>query len=212
MEYKKALEYKIPIVSFVKKEVHQELLFWRANKKNRDIRYTTVDSTGIFEFIEEVESAEFNNGLFPFESIKDIKSILIKQLAGMLYQFLTKKEDKPKQIIKSSKTIINDLGIKIHDMTYSRSFSFLKLIQRYLHINLAPGEILENETLEEFLEKNADTVIYSEKVEIYKKNCTTMKFPQYYFDESKDKYKKLREDAIILLSKNDITIKDFLSN
>ncbi|MGH9426108.1 MAG: hypothetical protein ACRD2L_07385, partial [Terriglobia bacterium] len=49
----------------------------------------SVDSTKIFDFVDEVKSNTVNNALVPFADFGDIESYLRQQWAGMIHSFLT---------------------------------------------------------------------------------------------------------------------------
>ncbi len=53
------------------------------------IAYPAVDSTKVFDFIDEVRRASFNNAIQPFQGFSDIESCVRKQWAGLVFSFLS---------------------------------------------------------------------------------------------------------------------------
>lgn len=94
-EYDAAIQVSIPIVSFVKKDVWDNHLFFKKNhQKDTEciIEYPAIENQKtaikIFEFIDRVRLAEKNNGIFTFSNSKEIVDTLKKQFAGMIYNHL----------------------------------------------------------------------------------------------------------------------------
>lgn len=91
-EYYAARENKIPVFTFVKRNVHTDHFVYQKNKGNSDIVFPSIEvndhAVRIFDFIDLVRHAPVNNGLFPFDFARDITSLLRKQWAAMFYDFL----------------------------------------------------------------------------------------------------------------------------
>lgn len=86
-EYQAAVSLKIPIFSFIKKEVLENYKFYQENKDKpftNEINFPAIakqeDAISIFNFIYQVKSASVNNGYESFENSKDIESIFIRAL------------------------------------------------------------------------------------------------------------------------------------
>lgn len=98
-EYEAARHCAIPVFSFIKREVLEDLRLYEKNKANKDIAgkivFPSIEQQeyahDIFEFINEVRNSPVNNGLFPFDFGRDIQELLRKQWAGMAFNFLTKR-------------------------------------------------------------------------------------------------------------------------
>lgn len=96
-EYQTAKQLNIPIFTFIKREVYEDHKVFIINKKKKPdlydkIEYPSIENQetviNIFEFIDEVRKSDKNNAFFTFEFSRDIREILLKQFAGMFYDFL----------------------------------------------------------------------------------------------------------------------------
>jgi len=92
-EYREAIKHKIPAFALVEIAVYNEHHVYIKNKDNPNVdlakfTFPAVDSTAIFDFIEEVRSSATNNALVPFRDFGDIESYLRQQWAGMMFEFL----------------------------------------------------------------------------------------------------------------------------
>ncbi len=96
-EYRTAVKKRIPVFTLVERSVYNEHFVYQKNKDNAEvidkIKFPSVDSLKIFEFINEVRSAEVNNAFSSFSDFSDIEDYLKKQWAGMLYNFLQKESE-----------------------------------------------------------------------------------------------------------------------
>ena len=98
MEYRQAVELKIPIFTIVEQSVYSEHYVYTKNKgesciDETKICYPSVDNVKIFDFIDEVRERSINNAIFPFKNYSDIEQYLRKQWAGMMYLFLTSQSE-----------------------------------------------------------------------------------------------------------------------
>jgi len=100
-EYFSAKEKKIPIITFVKRNVYSDHHVFMKNRNNKlvkDIIFPSIENNDnaskIFSFIDEVRLAPTNNGYFPFDFVRDITSLLRKQWAGMFFEFLEERNSK----------------------------------------------------------------------------------------------------------------------
>jgi hypothetical protein len=97
-EYREAVRLKIPVFALVDNSVYNEHHVYVKNKGNDRIDrslivYPSADNTKIFEFVDEVRSNAVNNALVPFRDFGDIESYLRQQWAGMMFDFLTKRNE-----------------------------------------------------------------------------------------------------------------------
>lgn len=93
-EYREAVKHKIPVFALVESAVYNEHHVYIKNKTNSAVdltRFTfpAVDSTAIFDFIDEVRGSAINNALVPFRDFGDIETYLRQQWAGMMFEFLS---------------------------------------------------------------------------------------------------------------------------
>lgn len=94
-EYAAAIENGSPTFAFVKQEVLNDHNVWQRNKElpfAKSIIYPSIEkqeyAEEIFKFIDVVRSAPVNNGIFGFRLTRDIYSVLRKQWAGMMFEYL----------------------------------------------------------------------------------------------------------------------------
>jgi hypothetical protein len=97
-EYREAIRLKIPVFALVESAVHAEHFLYLKNKSNTafdltKLTFPSVDSLKIFEFIDEVRSYVINNALVPFRDFGDIEAYLRQQWAGMMFDFLSAKNE-----------------------------------------------------------------------------------------------------------------------
>ncbi len=100
-EYQTAKKLNLPIFSFIKRDVYEDHRVFSRNKKVKPEIYNKVEypaiekqetAEKIFDFIDEIRRSDKNNAYFTFEHSKDIREILLKQFAGLFYDFLWKRQ------------------------------------------------------------------------------------------------------------------------
>ncbi|MBW7990491.1 MAG: DUF4062 domain-containing protein [Planctomycetes bacterium] len=116
MEYEEAIRHKIPIFTLVEETVYAEQNVYLKNKLNSEVDehkivYPAVDNTNIFDFIDEVRKASFNNALHPFQDYSDMEIYLKQQWAGMMFSFLAR-ENEEKRVSDTLK-ILTDMNTRI---------------------------------------------------------------------------------------------------
>jgi len=79
------------------------------------IAYPAVDSTKIFDFIEEVQGQSVNNALVPFADFEEIQSYLKQQWAAMMYNFLTSQSEAKR--VGDTLSALSQMSQKIEFMT-----------------------------------------------------------------------------------------------
>lgn len=97
-EYEQAVAHHVPVFTLVEQSVHAEHHVYIKNRDNskinaKAIKYPAADSTKIFDFIDEVRKASFNNAIQPFQDFADIESYLRKQWAGLVFSFLSRQAE-----------------------------------------------------------------------------------------------------------------------
>jgi len=94
-EYAAARQEKIPVFTFVKRNVYSDHFVFSKNKNNDSldkIVFPSIENNKhadrIFRFIDEVRTADVNNGVFAFDFAREISELLRKQWAGMFFEFM----------------------------------------------------------------------------------------------------------------------------
>lgn len=90
-EYETARERDIPIYTFVEKNVLAEYQTYKSNRDNTSIQWAHVDSTNIFNLLDDVYAQRKNNPVKEFEKSADITSYLRDQWAGLFSDFLSRR-------------------------------------------------------------------------------------------------------------------------
>lgn len=115
-EFLAARELGIPVFTFIKQGVLNDHGVHQKNKKEDfadKINYPSIEkqehAKNIFSFIDEVRLSKTNNGFFDFVFAKDIEGLLKKQLAGMFFDFLIKRNISAQ--LKSTNEAISNLTI-----------------------------------------------------------------------------------------------------
>jgi hypothetical protein len=110
-EYSAARHQNIPVFAFIKQDVLNDHNVWQRNKDqpfSSEIIYPSIDkqehAVDVFSFIDVVRHSEVNNGFFGFRVARDLEELLRKQLAGMFFDFLTRRNIS-KQIQSTSDTV-----------------------------------------------------------------------------------------------------------
>jgi hypothetical protein len=247
MEYNKAKELGIPIFTLVNKKVLDHYEIWQDNKDVKEIKYRHVENPKVFEFIDEVKNASYNNALQPFESFEDIRFYLSQQWSGMMYRFLiaegkTKQVDNTlsaitelskkieyitRQIAKDMGKEKTDLKIKIMDIIAKKPDWILGRLNKKYGVDFSHEKILRNDTFEKLLKSNnfkytiSDKILPPEDEESYVVGTEYIEgsiskdsviIGKEAFEMAEKQYKRLYEEILSILSKNNITVKDFLSD
>lgn len=230
-EYREAVKSKIPVFALVDSSVLSDYFVYQQNRTNPDIDenkiiYPSVDSTKIFNFIEEVRANSVNNALNPFSDFSNIESYLCQQWAGMMFSFLTRQnEDMRVADTLSALTQISDkieflstqtlkligkeeanLMIELYDLMMGYE-CFRDLT--YFELKPTPKDILQNETFEgcaaslgkKLKTTSTEGVLMSRGGEI----------ADHKLKSDSSDYLKLRGEMLKILSKYNISLEDFLS-
>ena len=232
MEYKTAIESKIPIFTLVEQSVYNEHLVYQKNKENSEIidkiKFPSVDSLKIFEFINEVRRNYFNNAFAPFADFSDVEIYLKKQWAGMLYDFLQKESENKrieemfnqlslinKKTEMISKQILNSVGTpksKIDVELYELMLASKSIYDfSYWKSPVSPKEVFQFENFYDCIKSKLPDfkIINDNGLVISRKNCSLTE--RRYERDSKD-YEKVRCEMISVLKKHGMTIEEYLKD
>lgn len=98
-EFSAARELNVPVFTFVKRDVLEDHRLYQRNKASKildQIEFPSLEKQDlakrIFQFIDDVRLSRTNNGFFPFEYSRDIETLLKKQWAGMMFDFLQRRQ------------------------------------------------------------------------------------------------------------------------
>lgn len=115
-EYFAAREKKIPVFTFVKRNVYSDHFVFSKNRSNpslNEIIFPSIENNKnaerIFTFIDDVRHAPVNNGFFPFDFAREITEVLRKQWAGMFFDFLQQRSANDQ--LKSATNLLNSISI-----------------------------------------------------------------------------------------------------
>ncbi len=237
-EYREAVKLKIPVFALVDSSAHSDYSVYQTNKANPDIDeakiiYPAVDSTKIFDFIEEVRTNSVNNALNPFSDFSDIESYLRQQWAGMMFSFLTRQNEDMRvadtlsaltqmsgkieflsnQILKSVGTAEAKLMSELYDLMVG---SRLPGNIRFLDLKPTPKDILRNKNLTDCLASLDIEVKFITSSDFgIRKRVEDEQFKyeinRIYYDSLANEYHKLRKEMMKVLTKHKISLENFLS-
>jgi len=230
VEYREAVKSRIPIFAIVDNSVLSEYFVYQKNKANPKINgtkiiYPSVDSTKIFDFIEEVRRSSVNNALAPFNNFSDIEVYLRQQWAGMMFTFLTRQNEDRRvadtlstltqisekveflstQILKSIGTEEAKLMTELYDVMVGSTC--LRTLT-WFNLKPAPKDILQNDTFKDCaaaLGKDLMSVS-SDDFELSSDGSIAAR----KFESDSNAYLELREDMLEILLKYNISLEDFL--
>ncbi len=124
-EYEAAKLRKIPVFTFIKREVYDDHRVYQKNKNNseliKEIIFPSIDNQShaisIFEFINQVRLSDVNNGFCSFEFVKDMKLYLGKQWAGMMFDFLNfRNKNESEKVVKNTLENLTLLNKKTEEL------------------------------------------------------------------------------------------------
>jgi hypothetical protein len=84
---------------FVDDNVLHEYQTYQANKDNTSIKYTAVDNTKIYNFLDEIYALPHGNPIFPFIVSTDITKTLQEQWAGLFQRLLAEYGNKKQAVM-----------------------------------------------------------------------------------------------------------------
>lgn len=232
-EYREAAKSQIPVFAIVDDSVLSEYFVYQKNKSNpkidvKQIDYPSVDSTKIFNFIDEVRTNSVNNALNRFSDFANIESYLRQQWAGMMFSFLTRQNEDRRvadtlsaltqmsgkieflstQILKSIGTKEAKLMSELYDLMIGSEMLLL-----LTPLTSAPGprpkDILRNENYKDFVPTTWRKKLIIGKSEDYVTGEYHM--DTHAYKKINDEYQKLRKKMLEILSKYNISLDEFLN-
>ncbi|MFZ6678051.1 DUF4062 domain-containing protein [Undibacterium sp. Tian12W] len=229
-EYKEAARLKIPVFALVDSAVYNEHHVFLKNKKNKNVDiskliFPSVDSTKVFDFMDEVRGQVSNNALVPFRDFGDIESYLRQQWAGMMFDFLNKRNEQAQvadtlqeisimntKIEMLSKQILNSVGTpdaKIEAFLYEEMLSN-EAIQdiTFFDIKPKPASVILNDEFEKCLK------YYGIELAINDKDTNTISssgtITNVRMNIDKASYSELRSALLEILKDHGITEGEYL--
>jgi hypothetical protein len=233
-EYREAVSKKIPVFAMVEQQVYAEYRVYQKNKENKNIdatkiAYPGVDSTRIFDFMEEVQGKSVNNALVPFSDFNELESYLKQQWAGMMFSFLTRKSEAErvsstletltamsskieflsKQILSSVGKDVEKLNAQLYEIISTSPFESLRFDAHFPGL-FSPANIINEMDLRKLITKNDAKISYMRGVMIVTLPkadswwCTIEEFKSFELE-----YAKLREKLIDALAKAGMTRETF---
>jgi hypothetical protein len=231
VEYREAVKSKIPIFALVDNSVHSEYFVYQKNKANPDINgkkivYPSVDSTKIFDFIEEVRRNSVNNALVPFSDFSDIEAYLRQQWAGMMFSFLTRQNEDRRvadtlsaltqvsekveflstQILRSIGTEEAKLMTELYDVMVGSGC--LRTLT-WFRLKPTPKDILQNETFKDCAATLGKELKSVGNVDF--EMSGSGEIDSFKFEIDSDEYIELRKEMLEILSKYNVSLEDFLN-
>jgi hypothetical protein len=230
-EYQKAVAQKIPVFTLIEQSVYAEHHVYLKNKTNtqideKQIKYPAVDSTKIFDFIDEVRKASYNNAIYAFQDFSDIEAYLRKQWAGLLFTFLTDTNERERvsetlSVLKEmneriemlSKQILQSVGsdhAKITIELYDEMIAWECIRDlSWWDLKPSPESIIRNETFTQCASSlgKADFVIEPNKGH----SMTQSGISKPRFDENTKRYVTLRQKVLGILQSYNLTVEKYLS-
>ena len=230
-EYREAAEHGIPVFVLVERAVLEQYRVFVSNKQNTSIdvshiSYPAVDSTSVFDFIEEVQHQAVNNALFPFADFGEIQAYLKQQWASMAHRWLTTESESKRvdslvsalkistdkieyftrQIVGSVGDPMSKIKVEFYDLMLERD-----MIKDLLSWGLrpTPQSILIHGTLDLFTNNQLAPLDPSESAALYHGG------PPYrasvdHIDRDRRDYTELRQTMIDRLATLGISEVDFL--
>jgi len=237
-EYREAAKSKIPIFAVVQEEVYTDYYLFEQNKENKNIdftkiKYPAVDSTKIFEFMEEVQKNAINNALTPFSSFNDLETYLRQQWAAMMFNFLSEQsENRRVASVLDSLTTINErielIAKQILQIVGSNkdkaNAEINEKMQGHLVLNflngfrlfIEPKDVIRFSDLSEMMNKLNHPLNYTDKEInfVFRKDSgieTKIAIASHYFSDLQIDYDKLRHEALFILKKHHVSEAEFLA-
>lgn len=231
MEYQKAVAQKIPVFTLVEQPVYAEHHVYLTNKTNTQldeklIAYPAVDSTKIFDFIDEVRKASYNNAMYAFQDFSDIEVYLKKQWAGLLFSFLTDANERERvsetlSVLKGmneriemlSKQILQSVGsehAKITIELYNEMLTWECIRDlSWWGLKPSPKSTIENETFIQCANSLGKTEFEIRDMDESSLSSDYISKPR--FDGNTRSYADLRQKTLEIIKSHKLTVEEYLS-
>lgn len=93
-ELKKAVELGKQVYIFVENSVLSEFKYYQVNKDVIGMKFTAVNDSRVYNFLEEIYALPKGNPIFSFETGNDLTNILREQLSGLFQRLLIEDANK----------------------------------------------------------------------------------------------------------------------
>jgi len=231
MEYEEAKKNNIPIFILIEEAVYAEHHVYLKNKENSEIDgskifYPSVDSTKIFDFIDEVRKSSYNNAVYSFKDFSDMEIYLRQQWAGMMFSFLTH-ENEGKRVSDTlnlltdmnarieiiSKQILNSVGTEAArlDVDLYELMLDSETVRdlTYWHVKPTPMSIFTNRSFKECAKSlNIDFKIEDDDEDISIGSNKSISLGK--FNVTSQDYEELRNKMIKFLKSKNITPEQYI--
>jgi len=230
-EYEQAVAHHIPVFTLVEQAVYAEHHVYVKNRDKgkidaRAITYPAADSTKIFDFIDDVRKASFNNAIQPFQDFADIESYLRKQWAGLVFSFLSRQAEEDRvadvmghiarigdkieflsqQILKSVGSEETTVLVSLYDIMMGSES--IRLLLGTGH-KPTPVDILKHESLEECAKAIGKPVV-SKETEERMSWSSSGEINSKSIDRFREDYKNVRSGLLTAVKKSGIKLETLL--
>ncbi|MFQ5799542.1 MAG: DUF4062 domain-containing protein [Bacteroidota bacterium] len=232
-EYSEAVKARIPIFPLVERAVYDEHRVYTSNRNNTlvdasKISYPAVDSTLIFDFIDEVRGQAVNNALFPFADFEDIQQYLKQHWSSMMYRFLSGDNEAARvgdlfdalnsttkrveflasQLVNAVAGPVTKLSVEFYDYMIDKQVVH---DLTFWGFRPSPSDVLRQETLDEFCGKQIRARGDKDESSLYGGG------PPYEASESRleadrEEFRTMGEHFVQRLTEEGLTVAQFLDS
>ncbi len=237
-EYMEAAKSKIPIFALVERPVFEQYRLYQSNKSNTaidiaKINYPNVDSTKIFDFIDQVQAQTTNNALVPFSDFEELQTYLRQQWASLLFRFLLNDSEArrtgelvaslsaatenieflTRQVVKSLGDPVARTAVEFYD--YLIGFGVIRDLSVW-KLNPSPKAILLHESLDDFCNNQIEVDEDEDDDEDgYGSHSITYGGPPYRlgrgkYKQDKKMYVEIRSELLRRLEEKGISVEQFV--
>ncbi len=232
MEYEEAVRFKIPVFALVEQAVYAEHHVFTKNKTNseldaRRIIYPAVDDTRIFNFVDEVRKSAYNNAIFPFRDFSDMENYLRRQWAGLMFSFLTSRneENRVADVMSQIVTMNERIGFLTNQLVKSVGSRESNLLARMYDVMLDskatkclldtghkpdPIVILQSKTLTDCAIRLGRPFILDEDPEYTTSSDGSINVEHLAWMETW--FIELRKELLAMVTKSDLSIDDLVKS
>lgn len=233
-EYREAIRQKIPVFALVESNVYSDHYVYSENKTNKKIDASSIiypsiekNNTKIFDFIDEVRKQAINNAIVPFKDFNDIESYLRQQWAGMMFSFLTNRNEALRvadmmsnllqinerveflssQVLKSVGSKESNILVKLYDIMLDNSAANVLLSTGH---KPDPISVLSSKTLEECAKKLGKPFEVKTNVDFI--TTGSGEIEKSYLKSMEIKFKELKDEMNKVLADEGISIDQLLES